>query len=289
MSRILMFAFALLVFSCKRKDKPEIQFPEGGYPYSKNLNAQQEQFYFDPVKAEISKKDSVLIASDCPQLFQAFDEPNISISPPANPIIRMIFFTGRLGYEAFVTMTEAEIIAKETKSGYAMTYSDETKLDSLERRHFYLLRKCFPFNEYDGDVRTKRYLDSLIRVFPKLNESAYYVKLRRRAKGVSKEPFSYRSWKVPISKEIYDSIVGLINKSGFWKLPYINYECDEGAMDGGDSYILEVATPKKYQVVNHAKCYHNSTPLDKACKALIKASKVDESFKRYEDKIKEKF
>jgi hypothetical protein len=284
---LLLFILTLLIQSCHADNEVAIQFPSGGYPYVKYVPKIEQDFYFYPVKDVISRQDSLLAAFYQHHFYSAFDEPNLSLQPPTSPVFRLTFESSFLGYAAVLTLTQKEIIVKEKKTGYPTPYPNEGKLDSFEREHLHLLQMHYPISEYKDNPFRKKFLDSLATVYPQLHDPSYYLSLLNKAKVFDSKPFTYQKWTVPISKKTYKKLIDSINQSGYWNMNYMENRCI-GEATHPDGFMLEAATSEKFQVVNYIECYKASS-FQNTCKSLMKAGKLDVSFKMYREAIREEF
>lgn len=129
--RFILFWIAGLFFlACRSRERIEISFPEGGFPYPRQNEITDENFFQYPVKNIISTRDSFWRSYYDPYFFNSFHEPNLSLRPPEETTFRFSF-VGALGYEAVLTMTQNKLYVKATKTGCTSPYPHSYIEDSL--------------------------------------------------------------------------------------------------------------------------------------------------------------
>ncbi len=184
-------------------------------------------------------------------------------------------------------MTEDEIIVKVNADGRYWPEIDTDKLTEIQWRHLHILRIDFPLDEvklYDAppapppppdqleeSIRSQKERDSIKKNTPELLNPLYYDFLLKKAAVNTKDIFSFSTKTIKISKEEFKRIVDLINRSGYWKMPY--QKKSSGASDAG-YYILEANNGKKYNAVYEEDGFYGIEELSKACHELIKIAKV---------------
>lgn len=286
MKQLLFPILVTLILSCKEGNLKPVDFPEGGYQYPVQIDSSDKSTYIYPLKDLLPRKDSFSISYYFYFLFKSFDEPNLSIIPPEQPVFRLIYQHGFSRYTAILTIQEDKIIVKELETGYAMPYKNEEQLDSLEKKHLWLFESFFPIDEYKGNKYRKLYLDSTINIYPQLLSVEYYKQLMMKASSFGSETFTHKKREILISKTAYRQLVNRINATGYWKMKPINKDCP-GMTTHPSGYILEAATPRRYNYVSFISCT-NSSQLEEVCKELIKYSKVDENEKKWHREIRKK-
>lgn len=265
--RIYLAIIFFSVYSCK----PAVDYPLKGYPYPVFLSAVDTANFIFPLKDSLSTRDS-LESTDYRLLFTAFDEPNLSIRPQPKPVYRMLY-SSVMERSVVLTLTEDQITIKEQTKGYNSLYFDTSKLTPLERTHYMVLREHFPVQEVPVGWR-KKYIDSLVSIYPQLLDILYYQRLREKAMTFGEEPFAYKTEVIPISQRTYSRLANAINSSDFWEEPYYR-DCNNAPMDG-DGFTLEVNTPERYKVVKTSFCPGYSRSFHKAWQQLAEYIKWGE-------------
>jgi hypothetical protein len=266
-SFILSFYFT----ACKSDENLNIVYPEGGYPYLNDVKPVDSNFYFLPVRHTISRSDSIFVLN-YKKIFKSFNEPNLSLGPPAEDIFRFTYECPFLGEWAIITLTKDKIIIKENKSGSPYKAPNEEVLDSIEKLHYYLLESYYPLTEAKFPVWRKKHIDSLLKVYPQLLEPGYYMKLQEKVFSVNQKPLEYslKSIKIPRSKYLY--IIQLINESGYWNMQYDVENCS--IMDGS-GFSLEAITKNKYKCTVFTLCPDDTSSLKEAYNEVLKYAGVD--------------
>jgi hypothetical protein len=203
----------------------------------------------------------------------ALNEPDLSLEPQKNVTVRLAFETA-FGESYMISMTKDEIVTKEVTQGSAYPDYEPMRLDSLERFHYFVLRKNFPLSNKNSDSPRKKYLDSLAKLYPKLNDIQYYKYLLDKS-AVRDSTFKFATRHIKITDSTYRSIIDQINASEYWTLPY-HVGCE--AMDGF-GFILEVNTPKKYNLVGLSNCPEKMPLFSKACRSLVTAALLEKKIK----------
>ncbi len=273
-----------LSFSCNNADnEPKIDYPPGGYEFSKNIT--NKDFYHYPLIGKISRRDSFSITYWDGYFFGLYKEPNISLNPSPDAIFRLSH-KGRF-HSFIITLTEDEIRVKVSKD-YVWPEVDTDKLTQLEQRHFGILHYRFPLDEAKpGDTipppppppdleeeyaQRQRSYDSIVANTPQLFNPKYYDYLLKKAAVIRKEKFNVTTKRIKISKEDFKRIVDSINASGYWQMPYPAEYC--GAMDAV-TYTLEANNGRKYNAVSTEQCFNGNEKFGQACYALMKIARID--------------
>ena len=209
---ICTFAF----ISC---NDDEIVYPEGGYSYLKNIAASDSNFYFLPIRQLIPRRDS-LQAVDIKYLYMGFNEPNLSLNPPSEDIFRFVFECGFCGKEAIITLTKNEIVIKKNIKGLPGISIEPDLLSSIEKEHYTLIDRYYPFDDPKYSIKYKHYFDSLINLYPELLDHKYFEKLKTKATIIHNIPLKFTTKKILITPNKFKYFVELINKSEFWQRVY---------------------------------------------------------------------
>jgi hypothetical protein len=262
--------FTSMVFVCLlitgRYGNVEINYPKGGYDYPKNINSTDMNHYSYPIRNLMGTRDSFYSCYYGHYWGMAYKEPNISIKPQDEDMFRLIYETA-FGGDVIFILTKNEIIVKQPKKGSPYPEYDSTKLTAIQRDHYQLLKLRFPL-----EPGYKR-IDSLLKLYPKLNDPAYYRYLLDKSEILKKDTFTYAMKRVSVSRSLYLKLVRLMNASGYWELPY-KINCDAGVADGY-GFILEANTRSKYNYVGASSCPGDISKFREACQAIIDAAKVD--------------
>jgi hypothetical protein len=243
-----------------------INYPEGGYDYPKHIAGKDSNFYYYPLKNTLSKRDSFRYVSEC-VFFRNFNEPNLSLRPMDKEEFRFVY-SGWARKTYIILLREDTITIKSGNTGEF--YEPNYTFTNIEKEHLELIQRQFPFDDPQKKPYVKHYLDSMVKAYPKLTDPKYYHELED--KSVIRTNKTFDSSKIPVKKEIFDSLVSLFNAAGFWKLPF-EVNCEYHPMDG-DGFILEANTKKKYQVVRAGGCPDDTTRLIKACQTLIEYAQL---------------
>jgi hypothetical protein len=265
-----LFVVCLLA-SCTKPRK----HPSGGYAYLRVTRDEDTDNYFMPIRKFVPRKDSLMYVNSNYE-YKMFQEPNLSLRFLGQDEYRLIY-EGGLIYPTIIILTPGKIVVKHETKGLPYFPENENLLDSLERFHFRILQYRFPLDEYHGNVKRKRYYDSLIRVYPQLLSPAYFQYLLKKAMDRQAEPFSYYERTYHLTDSQYRYLVTLIDSSGYWRLPYtLSCKPEDIPMDG-DGFTLEANTRDGYNVVTRSGCAGDSgLALAKACQELVKyAHKAD--------------
>jgi hypothetical protein len=253
--RYILSILCISLYACTT----HISFPEGGYAY--------------PAHIERSTYDSFKFILNSSYWQSAFKEPDLSIQPQKKVTVRLTFETA-FGESYVISMTNDEIVTKEVTQGSPYPDHDPMRLDSLERLHYYVLRKNFPLSHENSAGRRKKYLDSLVELYPKLIDVQYYKYLSDKS-AVRDSTFRFDIKHIKIADSTYRSIIDQINASGYWTQPY-HIGCE--AMDGF-GFILEVNTTEKYNFVGLSNCPEKNSLFSKACRSLVTAAALEKKIK----------
>jgi hypothetical protein len=267
----------LIICSCQHS---VIKFPDiGGYSYPNKINNRNIDFLCYPLIDSLSRKDSFETALYGRYVLHAFHEPNLSLRSAEQPIFRLIYESW---YEqTIISLTQKKITVKEVKTGLAFPIDDDTsKLTSLEKYHYAILRWNFPL-ESTTKIRFPSFYDSITKVYPELLDPSYFKYLFEKVKIEEKEAFEYSTTVIPISKQKFIHLIDLINSSGFWTMPH-HIRCKYMDTDAA-SFILEANTPKKYKVVFAIDCSDDRSKFKIACQELVKSAKLDKKIQMARD------
>ena len=256
----------IFLWSCN----PSIQYPEGGYNYPAMMSASDTNFYFYPIKDLISRRDSFIISYGH-LFYQRFDEPNISLRPLPEETFRFTY-EEVFGNTVIITITPNRIIIKEGNPGDIFNH-DESRFTKTENTHLYLLKKRFPIDTTEGSSKLRKYLDSMIRLYPQLLDVAYYHSLYKRTIVNRNNKSAYSTTSLHLSNKQYYSLIHDINASGFWSLPQ-KISCSPVTTDGY-GFIMEANTKMKYNIVRTNGCPGDTTKFTKACQKIIELAKLD--------------
>lgn len=253
--KLLLLAVVLFSIGCSSG----IEYPEGGYDYPKQVADKDTNFYeyfrIDSVKG----RDSMVYANDY-KFYKNFDEPNYSIKPFKEDIFRFSYSGFKSGIN-IITLSEKNITVKTANP--IEDDRPEQKLSAVEYLQYHTFMRWFPIKEsIKKEPTKKRYLDSLIALYPRLLDANYFQSLIDK----STVHFTYTVKYIPLSKKDYLYLVGVINASGFWSMK--DTAVCEGGTDG-DGYSLEANTKKKYKKVISQNCGLNGARLDSACQKLV--------------------
>jgi hypothetical protein len=254
---------AIISGACKQD--PVIKV-DGGHRFSKHISKTDSSFWRLPVRDSLSTKDSFLIAYFGRKFYLAYDEPNISLAPWPTPVFRLLY-SEALGDEYIITISPIEIVIKKRGSVPAEGRYDEMQLSETERLHYRILERSFPIQERKHKERRKKYLDSMVAVYPQLLDPQYYVQLLDKTKVYDTAAFKYSTIRKSISEKEFVRLAEAINASGFWKLPY-SYACSNVPMDGA-GITLEGNAGNRYNIVNTPWCEDDNRAFIKACTQLV--------------------
>ena len=285
--KFLLLLFYIALYSCNNHSNLNIEYPSGGYEFSKTIT--NKNFYCYPLIGKISRRDSFYIAYRNAYFFQIFNEQNISLRPSPKVIFRLVYKDG-FDTSYIISLTEDEIILK-IGSGRYWPKLDFDKLTNIEQIHYRILRTEYPLDEAkspnippaplpppnrpENEIQRERAYDSIKKNTPDLLSREYYDYLLKKAMPNTKDTFSFSTKKIKITNEEFIKFIDQINLSGYWKLPFDSEYCT-GDTDGYD-FSLEANTGKKYNYVGyHGPCPGDTTKFYNACQELLKMAKVDD-------------
>jgi hypothetical protein len=259
---------SVLLLSCNTQhSNSKINFPAGGYTFAKEINIKDSSFPFYPVRSLETIMDSTFDAFYTKKLFEVFDEPNISLKPEKKPLFRILFREFK-SPSYFIRITEEQIVIKK---GLRVDYlhKDKTKLTELESEHLDILERGVPLSRRLTVSRpsVKRYLDSLIKVYPDLLKEEYYNYLMQKAFTPLDNPFTYSTKTISLGPSKFSDIVKKFETSAYWTLP-VNLDCYDIPMDGYQ-FILEFNGGMKYNIVKFGSCGDQPTAFRIVCRELI--------------------
>lgn len=278
----LLIFFSINLFSCNNRADADINYPEGGYEFSKNIT--DTSFYFYPLIGKISRRDSFWYAYSDNYIFQLFKEDNISLRPSPKTIIRMAY---RGNWDCYmITLTEEEIIVKTGIGSYNRKIN-RNLLTEIEKIHFGILKAYYPLDEAPPDWplppppppaqsqeqrqrereerQRERAYDSIKNNTPKLLDGKYYAYLLKKA--TAKDTFSFSTAKIKITKQEFVNFITELNQSGYWKKGFSDENCQ---VTHGFSLALETNNGKKYNCAGFdGSCVPDTTLFHKACQRLI--------------------
>jgi hypothetical protein len=256
----IFFLIIVCSFSCNNHDKiATIDLPKGGFDFPKTISANDSNFYFYGIKDLQKPADSLRDAFFGQKMFKAFNEPNLSVKPFAKVTFRLTSEWESMIDYVITIIQDSIIVKKRTKTSYV--YKDN--MSQLERSHIDILFMNYPLIKNNRNIKEfkRRYLDSLIEIYPELLNRNYYRTLLDKMYIPYDSLFSYSITKLPISESQYSELINLINSSGYWKMPY-HFDCHDRAMDGSID-ILEANTGNKYNVVkSYCPCGDSSKYLN---------------------------
>jgi hypothetical protein len=264
-ARYLVLLFALFTFSCHQTP----QYPAGGYPYPKNISGKDTNYFTyqlrDSMKPLEKWRDEYSY-----MFYREFKEPNLSIKPQPKETFRFVY-SEAFGNSVIIVFNKDSLTVKE--GNHTVLYDqDTTRLSAIENLHLRILDRWFPLETAGKKPWRKRYLDSMIKLYPQLPDPAYYHKIYEKTWITTDEKFTPQVTKFPITKLLYDSLVTAINASGFWSMPW-KIDC-ESHMADGYGFHLEANTRTKYKIVETIGCPGDSSAFTKACQKIIDASKI---------------
>lgn len=282
--KLLLIFISFILISCEDNSGFNIEYPSGGYGFSKNIT--NRDFYCFPLMDKMSRRDSFWKAHVGAHFFQLFKEPNVSLKPSHSPIVRLAY-SGIYTY--IINLTENEITVK---TGYGSTWPqlDYNKLTQIERIHCSILRAYYPLDEKrlpnmapapppppgrpEEEIRRERDFDSIKNNTPDLLKREYYDYLLKKA--AVKDTFRFETKKLKISKEEFINFITILNQSGYWNLPFdLTSGSCSGATDA-DFFSVEVNTGKKYNYVQSLGPCIDTSKFYNACQLLLKMAKIDE-------------
>jgi hypothetical protein len=272
MIKFISIIITIGVFAACNEEK--IRYPEGGYKYVEYISKEDSSFWYLPAKDSMPSDDSFEVAYYSPVVQKAFDEPNISLRPADIDIFRF-YYEGLDEEVIIITLTRNEIVIKKKLSG-GLFYNDRSQLTSQELFHLDLLNKNFPLHKKNPNPRKQRYLDSLVKIYPRLLDVKYYAWLSDKVSRKDTVPFSFSTKKYRITTAAFNNWVDTLNASGYWKYPY-DHKCEStrGTATHMAGYILESNTRQKYNVVRNHTCPCDTSAYVRACQQLVTLAGVE--------------
>jgi hypothetical protein len=261
------FVFIVIVFqSCHRSQTNHL--PNHGYPYPISYMDKDSNDFFFPLRSKLSKRDSLSYSYQY-WLYHAFQEPNLSLRYIGTPTYRISYYEA-FGRKSIISLSGKTLTVKDVVSGSPYPDFDTTKLTGIEKQHYQLLLRRYPLDDTShNSKRFRHYLDSIVTVYPELVNPAYYKKLIEKIIVKDSVPFVYSMTSVLLTDSQLKQFLDLLDKSGYWNLPY-DIHCDDPPTDG-EGFILEANTEHYYNAVGASSCSdsNSSTKLKTACQQLI--------------------
>jgi hypothetical protein len=261
-------ALVVLLTACHSS----IRYPAGGYDYPSHVADKDSNFYFYPIKNKESRLDS-FAHSFYYRFYWEFGEPNLSMHSQPATVLRLTR-QSLGGFPVIITLYENEVIIKQGRPGKGFSqHSYTNRLTAIEKMHFKVLQWYFPIEDGEHSLKKKYYLDSLGTVYPQLHDPGYYSNLLQKAFPYKSPIFAYTERRIPISRSVFDTVVTLINNSGFWQQPVHIRSKHEPNDDLG--FLLEANTAQKYNVVFADGGGDDSSQFNRACQELVRYAKMD--------------
>jgi hypothetical protein len=262
----LFAAFSLLLDAgCHSR----MGYPSGGYPYPKYLTGKDTQFYCYPVKDKETRRDSILDALNY-VFWQSADEPNLSLRPMPTDVFRFVYSEALNPTTYIIRLTPTGLVVKTaTPTEEFDRLPDTNRLTPLDRLLIRILESNYPIDD-TGLHRSpwkRHYLDSMGRLYPQLYSTEYYLSVRNKEYPHLKPWFNFTSRTIILKPGEFERLVSVINKSGFWELPY-EMPCQDRPMDGW-GYSLEANTAMRYNYVGAGSCVPDTGSFTKACQTLV--------------------
>jgi hypothetical protein len=162
-------------------------------------------------------------------------------------------------------------------------YYDNEKLSNLEKLHYRILYRYYPFNY--KEIEIPKYVDSLLKASPQISNPIFYKSLLTKMINVTDSPFTYTTKKITIQKNDFAHLVTKINSLGYWEMPCV-ITCGFPPNDGA-GYFLEANTSKKYNLVSTILCPENNDVLyvsfAKACQEIINYAHLEKEIHTWSD------
>lgn len=263
--------YAILIFStfivcCGEYPK----YPEGGHLYPENISGKDTNYFSYQLRD--SMKPLYKWRDDYSYMFyRAFNEPNLSIHPQPKETFRFVY-SDAFGNSIIIVFNKDSLTVKKGNNT-ALYDQDTTRLTFIENLHLRILNRRFPIDTTGKKPYVKRYLDSMVKLYPQLLDPEYYHKIYDKTIVATGIQFTPEVTKFPIAKQLYDSLVQTINVSGFWSMPW-EIACESLSADGY-GFHLEANTKRKYKIVKTISCPGDSSAFTKACQKIIDAAKMD--------------
>jgi hypothetical protein len=269
--------FFVFILACQSG----LKYPDGGYQYVKEYKPEDTNFYFLPLRDSFSKMDSFLAANEA-NLYQHFDEPNLSLQYVGEDVLRL-YYSPPFGGGVFITLVDHDLIVKKQYPGSLM--HQERILDDTENEHYNLLYQYyFQTSMGRSPIKAKMRIDSLVTIYPDLLDPTYFLSLLKKSDYVgdlNKPKYSVN--KISLTAKKYREIMFKLNASGFWHMSF-KRPCDESIMDGC-SLRIEANTPKKYQAVTYSDCHSSikQSEFAKVCQEIINLAGLGKDISMYSD------
>ena len=273
-----IFILLVIFYACNLFDKsPNVQFPDGGYDFAQIINNRDSTFPFYPLKGKIHPSDSFNYAFLGSIFLKEFNEPNISLRSSPVPVFRFVYECWTQP-AVIITFTKNEITIKE---GLQVNYlqTSDSALSETEEMLLDIFRRRFPIVKNDTTVlnqNARRQLDSFINLYPLLLNPSYYNTLMQKKYISLKKPFKYSITKIAIAEKKYFELTDLINKLGYWKMPF-ETPCNDLLSDGFGFY-LEANFRNKYNIVRSGSCGDGANAFDSICNAIIVAAHCNRKY-----------
>ena len=262
--------FLVLVFVSVTCCKAQLKYPEGGFAYPEHIADSDTIWYHYPLKDIVSKKDAFYAHYEH-RIYQLFNEPNLSTQPQSHETFRF-YYKDQSGI-SIILLTKDSIIVKRGNLD-TIHCIDTSRLSPTENLHLDILKRRFPLDDTTGkSLPVRKYLDSMVRLYPQLLDTAYFYHLYDRITVRNDKPFVYEETKVSITEQQYNLIIEQLNTSGFWSMPY-RLMCNNHPTESG-YYELEANTKTKYQMVSANDCLDDTTRFISACQNIINLAKLD--------------
>lgn len=268
-SPLILLLLAIFAFGCGEQAEQYDYTVTGGHKFLTEITA-DSTFPYHPLKGKMPRRDSFNNAFYAAAFIDAFEEPNISLRPTANPVFRFIYqCTSNPAY--VITISKNEIIIKEGQQLHYLSTKD-TLMGAKDDSLLDIFKKRFPIKQGDTTLNTaeRNNLDSLVNIYPELLRASYYDSLIRRAYSPLASPFKYKASKKAITEKEFYALFKLINQHGYWKMPY-NIRCDNPPTDGC-VFSLEGNSATQYNFVKSGTCGGAPLAFDSICHAITKAA-----------------
>jgi uncharacterized CHY-type Zn-finger protein len=260
--RLLLWSIILnACWACE----PAVKYPAGGYSYPEAIDKRDSNFHYYPLKDVMTLKDSFNNVFGA-WYHAAFDEPNLSLKGRDKEVFRLIYGDFEIK-PLIIILTDGKLIVKTGNSQHTVEAYDMARLTKREQQHFELLQSWFPLDDTARRHPVQKYLDSTAGADPELLDPGYYMALIKKSIPPNKEPFTYSTKIIPLSKAAYSGFIDDINQSGYWKLPYF-IKCNE-AVTGGSVYSLEANTKHQYNMVWKHICPNDTSKFTKLCQKIV--------------------
>ena len=154
-SKTSLLFYCIIFFGCNSID---INYPEGGYEYPKSLNNIDTENYHFPISSIVGTKDSFNFSYHGHYWGKGYNEPNLSLQPLGKTIFRLSYETA-VGEGAVFTLTEDELVVKQSGGQNLFPHYDSTKLNTLEKYHYGIFYRNFPLQSPNySDQRKKDWI-----------------------------------------------------------------------------------------------------------------------------------